>query len=76
MLHEGRTEGSLAQSTDQKITNQKSWTSKFHFSFQVTIIRAWKVRFSYAKKIVAKKFLTKQLESGKGKKGRKFHHAF
>ena len=41
------------------------------------IIRAWKVLFSYAKKIVAKKLLTKQLESGKkGKKGGKFHHAF
>lgn len=33
-LHEGHTEGSLAQFTDHKITNQKSWTSRFHFSYQ------------------------------------------
>ena len=76
-LHEVHKEGSLARVTDQKITNQKSYGHQNFISIQVMIIRAWKVLFSYAKKIVAKKFLTKQLESGKkGKKGGKFHHAF
>ena len=56
---DGRTGGSLARFTDQKVTNHESQISNFHFSFE-SHNQHVKYRFlccAYAKRKVVKEFL-------------------